>query len=98
MLPAEMSAVLQLMPEVRETLATLASHPMSEVLVRVLQLMQSAVISRDQSFSLLRYWSALEQLYSEPNSRDKNYPRIIQRASFAELDKSTAPMEVGAYF
>jgi hypothetical protein len=57
---------------------------------RILVLMQNAMHSRDQSYSLLRYWSALEQLYGEPDARKKNYARVIQRACFAENDKLIA--------
>ena len=60
-----------------------------------LWLMQNAMVSRDQSHSLLRYWSALEQLYGEPHAREKNYTRIIQRASFAEHDRVVARWKLG---
>jgi hypothetical protein len=52
--------------------------------------MQNAMSSRDQSYSLLRLWTALEQLYGDPQSNQKSYSGIIDRASFAERDKSLA--------
>jgi hypothetical protein len=90
MFPLDMKDVLKLMPRVRRALKALKSHPMRKVLTNVLRLMQNAMSSRDQSYTLLRYWSALEQFYGEPNSHEKSYPRIIQRASFAETDKVVA--------
>ncbi len=88
--PIDMKAVLRVIPRVRRGLAVLAKHPLRDVLTKVLRLMQNAMSSRDQSYSLLRYWTALEQLYGDPHSREKNYSRIIQRASFAEPDKQIA--------
>jgi hypothetical protein len=86
----DMATVLKIMPRISEALAALASHPMRDILVRILRLMQEAMSSRDEKFVLLRYWSALEQLYGEPNSRTKDYRRMIQRAVFAEADKVLA--------
>jgi hypothetical protein len=88
--PLNMPAVLRVIPRVRRAFAALAKHPLRGLLIRILRLMQNAMSSRDQSYSLLRYWSALEQLYGEPRSREKNYTRIIERASFAEHDKLIA--------
>jgi hypothetical protein len=85
-----MPSVLRIIPRVRRAFAALAQHPLRDLLIKVLRLMQNAMSSRDQSYSLLRYWSALEQLYGEPKSREKNYTRIIERASFAERDKLIA--------
>jgi hypothetical protein len=85
-----MKEILRLMPRVRRALVALSSHPMREVLTKALRLFQSAMSSRDQSHRLLRYWSVLEQIYGDPNSYEKNYSRIIQRAIFAESDKAVA--------
>jgi hypothetical protein len=85
-----MGAVLQRIPHVRTLLRALATHPMREVLLRVLRLMQEGMRSRDESYTVLRYWSALEQLYGDLDGRTKNYPRIIQRATFANTDKVLA--------
>ncbi|MDR7156854.1 hypothetical protein J2W40_003700 [Sphingobium xenophagum] len=93
--PIDMPAVLRFIPQVRAALAALTVHPLRGVLVRVLRLMQNAMGSRDQSYSLLRYWSALEQLYGDPQAREKNYTRIIQRAAFAEHDPLIARWKLG---
>lgn len=95
MFPLDMAKVLELVPRVRRALASLADHPMRSVLTATLRLMQNAMESRDQSYSLLRYWSALEQLYGDPGARDKSYPRIIQRASFAEHDQRITRWKLG---
>jgi hypothetical protein len=86
----DMGTVLRLVPLVRRVLATLANHPLREVLVSVLRLMQSAMSTREQGYRLLRYWSALEQLHGEPDAKSRNYARIVQRATFAEPDKLVA--------
>lgn len=91
----DMPAVLKGIPRVRRAFAALTDHPLRDVLVKVLRLMQNGMSSRDQSYSLLRYWSALEQLYGEPEAREKNYSRIIQRAAFAEHDKQIARWKLG---
>lgn len=88
--PLDMVAVLRVMPRVRRALSALGEHPMRALLVKVLSLMQNAMSTHDQSHSLLRYWSALEQLYGDPAGREKNYKRIIDRASFAEHDRDIA--------
>lgn len=88
--PIDMGAVLRVIPRTRRALDRLAAHPLREILVDVLRLMQEAMSTRDQNYSLLRYWSALEQLYGDPHGREKNYSRIIQRAAFAEPDKQLA--------
>jgi hypothetical protein len=91
----DIAKVLPLIPRVRDALKALANHPLRKVLIDTLRLMQNAMSSRDQSHSLLRYWSALEQLYGEPHAREKNYSRIIQRASFAEHDRVVARWKLG---
>lgn len=93
--PIDMPAVLRLIPRVRRALSALDQHPLRDLLIKVFRLMQNAMGSRDQSYSLLRYWSALEQLYGDPHGREKNYSRIIQRASFAEHDKQIARWKLG---
>ncbi|MDQ4420757.1 hypothetical protein OOT33_09975 [Sphingobium sp. DEHP117] len=85
--PLTMAEVTKTLPTVRKALTKLAKHPFKDVLIDVLKLMQNGMASRDQSYTLLRYWSALERLYSESNSREKSYERIIKRATFADDDK-----------
>jgi hypothetical protein len=93
--PIDMNAVLRMVPEVQRGLEALSSHPLRELLLKVLRLMQNAMCSRDQAYTLLRYWSALEQLYGDLNTRDRNYNRIVQRATFAESDKQIARWKLG---
>jgi hypothetical protein len=88
--PADMKNVVKQLPAVRRALKALTNHPLRKVLLKTLHLMQNAMSSRDERYNLLRYWSALEQLYGEENPVEKNYSRIIQRASFAETDKNIA--------
>jgi hypothetical protein len=88
--PIDMPELLDVIPRTRGALHRLSGHPLRTLLVDVLRLMQEAMSTRDQNYSLLRYWSALEQLYGEPHGREKNYSRIIQRAAFAEYDKELA--------
>jgi hypothetical protein len=91
----KMGEILKHIPRTRSALKALADSPLRDVLSRVLRLMQSGMASLDPQYRLLRYWSALEQLYGDPNGRDKNYPRIIQRATFADGDKIIERWKLG---
>lgn len=85
--PIEMKALLKQLPSVRRAMKSLDVHPMREVLVQAILLFQDGMAARDPSHRLLRYWSALEQLYGD-DGRNKNYQRIIQRAVFADTHRS----------
>lgn len=68
----------------------LATNPMRDVLTKVLRLLQSGMESHDPSYRMLRYWSALEQLYGEPGNAGGNQDRTVRRATFAEEDQLVA--------
>jgi hypothetical protein len=91
----KMSEILKHIARTRSALKALANSPLRDVLSRVLRLMQSGMASLDPQYRLLRYWSALEQLYGDPNGRDKNYPNIIKRATFADSDKMIERWKLG---
>jgi hypothetical protein len=88
--PLKMCEILKEVPRVQNALIALSGHPMRDVLIRVLKLIQNAMSTRDQNYRILRYWSALEQLYGDPKSRQKNSKDIIERAIFTETDKLLA--------
>jgi hypothetical protein len=81
-----MAKLLARLPRARKALKQLATHPLRNELIRTILLLQDGMAARDGSHRLLRYWSALEQLYGESDIRSRNTQRIIQRASFAEVD------------
>lgn len=81
--PLDMKKVLTFIPRVKKLLKALEKHPLRDVIVKAVTLFQDGFASRDTSHRLLRYWSALEQLYSD-DPRNRNQQLIIKRASFAE--------------
>lgn len=82
--PPSMARILEVIPHVREALGILADHPFRDILVRALKLMQDGFASRDSSHRLLRYWSALEQLYVEADAKGRSNEKILERALFAD--------------
>lgn len=84
--PLRMSRVLEIIPYVRRALAALQNHPFRDVLVRATTLLQDGFASRDSRHRLLRYWSALEQLYVEADAKGGSNEKILDRALFAEGD------------
>jgi hypothetical protein len=83
-LTIQMPELLQALPHVRRLICNLEEHTFGIVLARTITLLQEGFESADTSFRLLRYWSALEHLYAERSSRQRNYDRIMKRAAFAE--------------
>jgi hypothetical protein len=84
--PLAMKRVLEVVPMARRALAALDPHPFADVLVRALTQLQDGFAARESSHRLLRYWSALEQLYVEPDAKGGSNDKILDRAVFAELD------------
>lgn len=84
--PPKMERILQIVPMARRALAALEAHPLRSVLVRAIQLLQEGFATRDSSQRLLRYWSALEQLYVEADSKGRSNDKVLERAVFAEVN------------
>jgi hypothetical protein len=84
--PIDMAKLLNKLPRVRKRLKELANHPLRKALTKAILLIQDGMAARDPSHRLLRYWSTLEQLYGETDIRSRNTQKIIQRASFAEIN------------
>ncbi|MBB4279351.1 hypothetical protein [Rhizobium mongolense] len=84
--PPQIKRVLQVVPKTRLALAALETHPLKAVLVRAIQLLQEGFATRDGSLRLLRYWSALEQLYVEADAKGRSNEKVLERAVFAELE------------
>jgi hypothetical protein len=84
--PLRMSRVLEIIPYVRRALAALENHPFRDVLVRATILLQDGFAARDSSHRLLRYWSALEQLYVEADAKGGSNDKVLDRALFAERE------------
>lgn len=85
-----MATILKLIPKVRDAIDKLSIHPLKDVLTKSIRLMQDGFSSRDANHTLLRYWSALEQLYVEDGTKDRSNQKVINRASFAEQDQQMA--------
>lgn len=84
--PPPMQRILQVVPWARKALAALDAHPLCDVLVRAIMLLQDGFATRDSSHRLLRYWSALEQLYVEPDAKSRSNDKVLERAVFAEFE------------
>jgi hypothetical protein len=84
--PPRMPRVLQIIPRVRRALAALDGHPFCDILTRAIMLLQDGFATRDSSHRLLRYWSALEQLYVEADAKGRSNEKVLERATFADLD------------
>lgn len=84
--PPRMQRVLQIIPRVRRALAALDGHPFCNILTRAIMLLQDGFATRDSSRRLLRYWSALEQLYVEADAKGRSNEKVLERATFADLD------------
>lgn len=82
--PARMSEVMEIIPNIGEAFNALNEHPLRDVLIPTLSLMQDGFAARDPNLRLLRYWSALERLYVEADARNGSNEKVIRRASFAE--------------
>lgn len=84
--PPHMQRILRIVPVARRALAALETHPLRNVLVRAILLLQDGFASRDGSHRLLRYWSALEQLYVEADAKGRSNEKVVERAVFAERE------------
>lgn len=83
---ASMYDILAISPKVRRAISAIDAHPLKEILTRSIRLMQDGFSARDANHRILRYWSALEQLYVEESARERSNQKVINRASFAERD------------
>lgn len=84
--PPPMPRVLQTIPRVRQALMALDGHPFCDTLLRAIMLLQDGFATRDSSHRLLRYWSALEQLYVEADAKGRSNEKVLERVTFADLD------------
>lgn len=82
----------KLLPSVKKGLGHLENHPLAPTLRRALRLMQDGMASRDSSYRLLRFWSALETLFARDN--DARTDLMIDRALFAETDRHISRMKL----
>jgi hypothetical protein len=83
--PPDMNRVVTIIPRVREALNKLETHAFGDTLIESIRLMQDGFATRDGSYRLLRYWSALERLYLQKGEIDGS-KELIQRATFADRD------------
>lgn len=84
--PPDMTRILKVVPWTKKALAALDAHPLRDALVRAIMPFQDGFASRDSSHRLLRYWSALEQLYVEPDAKSGSNEKVIERSLFGERD------------
>jgi len=88
--PKDASEFLKRLPYIRKIMSQLERHPLRPILSASAKLVHEGMTSADLSYRLLRYWSALETLYSEGGNKNVPYDRIIRRATFAETDRELA--------
>lgn len=81
-----MSRVRKMAPHARRALKLLEKHPFREQLIRAILLLQDGLITRNDNHRLLRYWSALEQIYVESDIKSRSNEKALDRAVFAEID------------
>lgn len=92
--PGDFSKFAEALPYIRKALSKLEIHPLRHVLFQAARLVHEGMSSPDLSFRLLRYWSAMERLYSESDDRNAPYDRLIRRLTFAENDRELAIMKL----
>jgi hypothetical protein len=92
--PKDAKEFLKRLPQIRHGLKKLEDHPLRPILSAATKLVHEGMASPDLSFRLLRYWSALETLYSEGGNKNVPYDRLIKRATFAETDRELAIMKL----
>lgn len=71
----------------RQIMKILSSHPLRRELAGALTLVSEGMISSDLSFRLMRFWSAVEVLYSK-NDDKTNHKALISRLIFASGERS----------
>lgn len=81
--------VFKAVRSVRKALYAISTHPLKIEILQVLRLSNEAMESPDLTKRTLRYWSALERLFSTDAER-ASYDTIIRRATFLESDKEIA--------
>lgn len=84
--PLPMERVLKVIPIVRRALSALNDHPLNDMLSRSVMLLQDGFVAHDSNHRLLRYWSALEQIYVESNDKMRSNEKVLDRAIFAEAE------------
>ena len=92
--PGDYSKFLKALPYIRKALRKLQSHPLRTVLFHVARLVHEGMSSPDLAYRLLRYWSAMERLYSEEENRNASFDKLIQRLTFAESERELAVMKL----
>jgi len=92
--PKDAGELLKRLPQIRHGLRKLETHPLRPILSAAAKLVHEGMASPDLSYRLLRYWSALETLYSEGGNKNVPYERLIRRATFAEKDRELAIMKL----
>jgi len=92
--PKDGSEFLKRLPYIRRSLKALETHPLRKIISSVAKLIHEGMASRDLSYRLLRYWSALETLYSEKGNRNVAYDKVIRRATFAQKDRELSIMKL----
>lgn len=85
--PKKGSEFIKILPHVRGHMRYLERHPLRDVLSKTAKLLHEGMASPDLSYRLLRYWSALESLFSDGEARNVSYGKVIQRAVFAAKDR-----------
>lgn len=66
----------------RRIIAALSAHPLKQELAASLILISEGMTSKDLSYRLMRFWSAVETLYSK-NDDKTNHKTLINRLTFA---------------
>lgn len=71
----------------RKIINSLSSHPLKSEISSALILISEGMSSRDLSYRLMRFWSALEVLYSK-NDDKTNHKTLINRLCYASKNRA----------
>jgi hypothetical protein len=85
--PISGSDFRKVLPEIRNTLSILESHPLKSTISQVAKLINEGMVSADLHYRTLRFWSALENLFSLSTDKNIPYEKIIKRSLFGVTQK-----------
>lgn len=92
--PKSLDEVRKRLPRVRRSIDAFDGHPLGNVLKRSMVLISEGMTSDDLSFRLMRFWSALETLYSDKPNAGTPSKKLIDRATFPEQDAALSALKL----
>jgi uncharacterized protein YfkK (UPF0435 family) len=78
----------KILPEIRSMLSILENHSLRSTISQVAKLVNEGMVSADLHYRTLRFWSALENLFSLSIEKNIPYEKIIKRSLFGVTEKN----------